>query len=73
MKNIYGSIGIILQKLQTITSNKAFQEEFSSLKEAVLNGTFYEYLGQFFDIEPTEIIDDKEDSSKKIEIYKMFL
>ncbi|WP_411897469.1 hypothetical protein [Elizabethkingia occulta] len=72
MKNIYGSIGIILQKLQTITSNKAFQEEFSSLKEAVLNGTFYEYLGQFFDIEPTEIIDDKEDSSKKIEIYKMF-
>ncbi|MEN5132574.1 hypothetical protein [Elizabethkingia anophelis] len=71
MKNIYGSIGIMLRKLQTITTSKAFQEEFSSLKEAVLNGTFYEYLGQFFDIEPAEIIADKEDPSKKTEIYEM--
>lgn len=71
MKNIYGSIGIMLRKLQTITSSKAFQEEFSSLKEAVLNGTFYEYLGQFFDIEPAEIIADKGDPSKKTEIYEM--
>ncbi|WP_073552119.1 MULTISPECIES: hypothetical protein [Elizabethkingia] len=71
MKNIYGSIGIMLQKLQTITSSKAFQEEFSSLKETVLNGTFYEYLGQFFDIKPEKIVVDTKDPNKKNEIYEM--
>ncbi|MCT4118348.1 hypothetical protein ACH34E_06985 [Elizabethkingia anophelis] len=71
MSKIYGSIGSMLQKLEETTSGWAFQEEFSPLKEAVLGGSFYEYLGQFFDIKPVKIIIDKENPDKKTEIYEM--
>lgn len=46
-------IGTMLQKLQEITSSKAFQEEFQPLKKAVLTGRFYEFLIPLFsDIRP---------------------
>ena len=47
------NIGTILQKLQKTTSSKAFQEEFTPLKKAVLTGRFYEFLMPLFpDIKP---------------------
>ncbi|MEC3876695.1 hypothetical protein [Chryseobacterium salviniae] len=55
MSRVFGSsnIGTIQQKLQQITSSKAFQEEFAPLKQAVLAGKFYEFLIPLFtDIHP---------------------
>lgn len=55
MSRVFGSsnIGTIQQKLQQITSSKAFQEEFTPLKQAVLAGKFYEFLMPLFtDIHP---------------------
>ncbi|MDR6369404.1 hypothetical protein J2795_000359 [Chryseobacterium bernardetii] len=55
MNRVFGSsnIGTMLQKLQQIKSNKAFQVEFAPLKKAVLTGQFYEFLIPLFvDIQP---------------------
>lgn len=55
MNRVFGNdnIGTMLQKLQQITSSKAFQEEFAPLKKAVLTGQFYEFLIPLFvDIQP---------------------
>ncbi|KPH14982.1 hypothetical protein [Chryseobacterium sp. ERMR1:04] len=55
ISKVFGSdnIGTMLQKLQQITSSKAFQEEFIPLKKAVLTGEFYEFLMPLFpDIKP---------------------
>ncbi|ALR29117.1 hypothetical protein ATE47_00500 [Chryseobacterium sp. IHB B 17019] len=50
---INSDIGTMLQKLKETTSSKAFQEEFESLKKAVLVGKFYEFLMPLFtDIYP---------------------
>ena len=43
----------MLQKLQETASSKAFQQEFTPLKKAVLTGEFYEFLMPLFpDIKP---------------------
>lgn len=38
----------MLQNLNIETNNQAFKDEFSPIKESILSGNFYEFLGNFF-------------------------
>ncbi|REC62934.1 hypothetical protein DRF65_08955 [Chryseobacterium pennae] len=67
--NNNSDMGIMMQKLQQITSSKAFQEEFSPLKNAVLTGQFYEFLMPLFpDIKPFKVVSDSD--GELIEYYQ---
>lgn len=71
IKKIFGRKSkTILEKLERIIETDAFQNEFHAIKESILAGTFYEYLGGIFqDIKPFKIECDKE-TGEEIEYYK---
>ncbi|WP_419870594.1 hypothetical protein [Chryseobacterium sp. CT-SW4] len=60
----------LLNELSEIVSTQEFKEEFKDVKESIVSGTFYEYLGEvvFNEIKPHKIICDED--GEKIEIYE---
>lgn len=70
IRKLYGDrIGIMLEVLENITNSKEFQQEFYEVKNSILTGQFYEYLGGVFEhINPFDITYDI--MGKKVEWYK---
>ena len=69
-KKIYGNKCTMFKKLSQFTDNELFMKEFSAIKDSVISGKYYEFLGDIFiDIKPYQVV---KENGLDIEYYKEY-